>query len=78
MSKEHPVTQAVKSLWLFASPENGEEGFTVGSNGVTRIEQTVKSGMYADIPYLRVWRGEYCLGEYCQHNIMGITFSETD
>lgn len=74
--KEHLIKQEIKSLWLFCTPENGEEGYTVGSSGVTRIEATQKSGMHADIPYLRIWKGDVCLGEFCQHNILGITFME--
>jgi hypothetical protein len=72
--KEHPVEQEVKSLWLFCSQENGEEGYTVGSGGVTRIEKTTKSGLHNDIAYFRIWKDGECLGEFCQHNIVGVTF----
>jgi len=56
----------------------GIETHQVGRNdgqGVTRIEACTKSGMYADIPYVRVWAGEDILAEYCQHNIIGVTFA---
>jgi len=69
---EHPVNQEILSI------ETDKEGFhyTVGNNGVTRIEATVKSGMHSHVPYIRVWKGETCLAEFCQHNIVGVYFKE--
>jgi len=54
----------------------GEEtvGFSVGTNGVTRIEQIEKDGMYCAIPYLRVWKGDAVAAEFCQHSIVGAYF----
>lgn len=46
----------------------------VGHQEVTRIEGTSKSGMYADIPYIRVWRGNTLAAELCQHNVQAVTF----
>jgi hypothetical protein len=53
----------------------GADAYRVGRYGVTRIEQCEKSGMYANIPYIRVWSGEKVLAEMCQHNIICITFT---
>lgn len=50
--------------------------FCVGRNGVTRIEPIEKSGMHANIPYVRVWKGDAPVAEYCQHNIVGVIFKE--
>lgn len=52
----------------------GVEKYTLGYNDVTFIEQFEKSGEYADIPYVRVWKGEQPHSEYCQHRIMGVYF----
>ncbi len=52
------------------------EGYSVGLNGVTRIEPCDKPGMYCDIPYLRVWRGDVAVAEFCSHNIVGTYFEE--
>ena len=49
-------------------------GYTVGRSGVTRIEACTKSGMHADIPYVRVWKGEIAAAEFCQHQIQGVYF----
>ena len=69
---EHPVSQVIESLSVT------EEGtfYRVGSGGVTKIEATQKSGMHSHIPYIRVWKGETCLAEFCQHNIVGVYFKE--
>lgn len=65
---EHPVKQPIRRIF------SGGDWYTVGFNGVTRIEATTKSGMYADIPYIRVWGGDKCLAEFCQHSIDGVYF----
>jgi hypothetical protein len=82
MSAEHPVEQTIIAVQI--SPDhNGEEGrgYGVGLSKpfgkvrpCTRIEATTKSGMHADIPYIRVWNGDACIGELCQHSIVGIYF----
>jgi hypothetical protein len=68
---EHPVNQVISAIEITA-----EDFYRVGSSGVTRIEATTKSGMHADIPYVRVWRGESAIAEFCQHNIICVYFSE--
>lgn len=54
--------------------DHNDTSYTVGKDGVTRIEATVKSGMYADIAYVRVWAGDKPVAEFCQHNIVGVYF----
>ena len=72
---EHPVQQQIDGIVLDAI-ESSQEAFWVGRSGVTWIEATTKSGMHADIPYVRVWSGETCLAEFCQHNIVGVYFAK--
>ena len=71
---EHPVKQPINAIDVFLSDEDSIV-YRVGGNGVTRIEACTKSGMYADIPYVRVWKGDVCAGEFCQHNIVGVYFA---
>lgn len=71
---EHPVEQEIAWLQVDTIPDAHGSWTVGGPPGVTRIEAYTKSGMYADIPYLRVWKGDECLAEYCQHNIVGIGF----
>ena len=84
MSIEHPIKQ--KIIAAIISPDGPNDAQTlpwrrafrvwvVGCLGVTRIESTTKSGMHADIPYIRVWKGDVAAAEYCQHNIIGIEFA---
>lgn len=58
------------------NPFEGDGGccWWVGYNGVTRIEAFTKSGMHADIPYVRVWKGDQPYAEFCQHNVVGVYF----
>lgn len=67
---EHPIKQKIEHIAI-----DDEGSHTVGRNGVTRIEACTKSGMHADIPYVRVWNGDVCIAEFCQHNIVGVYFS---
>lgn len=69
MSVEHPVEQPIRSVEI-----DDESSYTVGSGSVTRIEATTKSGMYADLAYVRVWAGDVALAEFCQHNVKGVYF----
>lgn len=70
---EHPIAQKIKSVTIVEWAD-GCEAYAVGKNGVTLIEATTKSGQYANIPYIRVWQGDTCLMEVCQHNILGVYF----
>lgn len=67
---EHPVQQKIAHIAI-----DDEGSHTVGRNGVTRIETCTKSGLHADIPYIRVWNDDVCIAEFCQHNILGVYFS---
>ena len=62
--------QEVKSVHIT------DEGtfYEVGKLGVTKIEQGEKSGMYANIPYLRVYADEKVIAEMCQHNVVLVVF----
>ena len=68
-----PTNQPIRMIVV---SQRGEEtvGFSVGTNGVTRIEPIEKDGMYCTIHYLRVWRGDSVAAEFCQHNIVGAYF----
>lgn len=69
---EHPVTQTIDGIDI----DQSESGYCVGHNGVTRIEACTKSGMHADIPYIRVRSGDVAIAEFCQHNIVGVYFAK--
>lgn len=71
----HPVQQPIREIDVYIDADNDPVFFSVGKNGVTRIEATVKSGTYADIPYIRVWNGDVAIAEFCQHNIVGVYFA---
>jgi hypothetical protein len=74
---EHPVKQAITAIDIDTIPEV-QGSYLVGRNGVTRIEACTKSGLHADIPYVRVWAGDVCLAEFCQHNIVGVYFAKSE
>lgn len=75
---EHPVEQPIRSIQIDTIAGLGPDGdgntYFVGDHGVTRIEACQKSGLHANIPYVRVWAGDTCLAEFCQHNIVGVYF----
>ena len=71
---EHPVDQPIKSVIVCMDGPNDVERWVVGFGGVTHIDATTKSGMHANIPYVRVWKGDLAAAEYCQHNIIGVEF----
>jgi hypothetical protein len=71
---EHPVEQPIREIDVYLS-EEGSIGYRVGVLGVTRIEACTKSGLHAHIPYVRVWKGDVCEAEFCQHNIVGVYFT---
>lgn len=77
---EHPVAQPIKAVDVFDG--NYEAGLVIGSFEVgrncTRIEATTKSGMHADIAYVRVWSGDTAIAEFCQHNIAGLYFAKAE
>ena len=72
---EHPVTGQEISVIYWAAPEGVCPYFRVGTDGVTRIEKTKKSGMHADIAYVRVWAGDQVISEFCQHQLSAVFFA---
>ncbi len=70
---EHPVQQPIRAIEIDNIPES-QAAYIVGQNGVTRIEGCIKPGVYSNIPYVRVWKGDVCEAEFCQHNIVGVYF----
>jgi hypothetical protein len=76
---ELPLTEWIASIEIERiETDQNESGFTVGRNGVTRIEAFEKSGMHANIPYVRVWIGESAVAEFCQHQIVGVYFRQSN
>lgn len=75
MMEEHPVKQAIRAIEIDTIPDV-QGGYQVGRNGVTRIEACQKSGLHANLPYVRVWKGDVCEAEFCQHNIVGVYFAQ--
>lgn len=73
---EHPVKQEIEHVQVYGDYATGQ-WYGIGVAGVTRIEACTKSGMHADIPYVRVWKGDVAVAEFCQHSIVGIYFRET-
>lgn len=72
---EHPTEQEIESI-AWTGPE-GVTYFRMGE-GVTRIDVAYKDGgEYVSIPYIRVWNGDQCLAEFCQHKIIGVFFKVT-
>ncbi len=69
---EHPVEQEISKV-VVAQGHGWSESYQTGTE-VTRIEACHKSGLHADIPYVRVWENEKCVAEFCQHNIVGVYF----
>lgn len=71
--EEHPIQQPIRAIDIDMIPDV-QGGYAVGRNGVTRIEACQKSGLHANLPYVRVWKGAVCEAEFCQHNIVGVYF----
>lgn len=72
----HPIDQPIHEIDVYIGDECREYR-AVGINGVTRIEACEKPGPYCAIPYLRVWKGDVCEAEFCQHNIIGVYYAPT-
>lgn len=73
----HDVAQPIMHLIVrYDNYEHGAQGigYIVGVDGVTRIEACMKNGEYAHIPYLRVWAGDHCISEFCQHHVAAVFF----
>lgn len=81
---EHPIKQPIDAITVWNGTEGlvetgayEPEAYRIGYAGVTRIEACTKSGLHAYIPYVRVWRGDKAVAEFCQHNIVGVYFAGT-
>lgn len=71
---EHPVKQKITRIQI---DNVVGDGYIVGTGGITIIEACTKSGMHADIPYIRVWQGDVAIAEFCQHQIVGVYFEQS-
>ena len=77
MSVEWSSTEniKIKSVVVKTLDDGSEVSYTVGGvSGVTKIEQIEKSGMYSNIPYVRVYKDDSIVAEMCQHNIESVHF----
>lgn len=73
--EEHPIQQPIVEVDAYTDADGDLSFYKVGRNDVTRIEACQKSGLHANLPYIRVWKGEHCFVEFCQHNIIGVYFA---
>ena len=71
----HVIEQAIREIDIYTDADSDVLCFAVGRRGVTLIEAFTKPGLHCDIPYVRVWKGDDCEAEFCQHNIVGVYFS---
>jgi hypothetical protein len=77
--EEHPIHQPIRGIDVYLDGGTDMVSYFVGArSGVTRIEACQKSGLHANIPYVRVWKGDVCEAEFCQHNIVGVYFAEAE
>jgi hypothetical protein len=65
--------QSIRAIEIDTIPDV-QGAYLVGRNGVTQILLVMKPGMYSDIPYVRVLKGDAIEAEFCQHNIVGTYF----
>lgn len=74
----HSVEQKIDRIDIACAPDF-EIYVRVGkyfeSSLITRIEATAKPGSNAYVPYVRVWAGDHCVAEFCQHNLVGVYFA---
>lgn len=71
---EHPVKAPIRMIQVPCDETGNPREFIVGRAGVTRIEACTKSGLHADIPYVRVWSDQQAVAEFCQHSLSGVYF----
>ncbi len=77
----HAVKQPIREVIItYDDYQNHVIGlaYCVGMDGVTRIEPCLKSGEYSNIPYLRIWSGDRCVAEFCQHKVAAVHFAKDD
>lgn len=75
MSDDHPVNQPIAHTQIPCDEHGNPVDYIVGKNEVTRIEACSKGGEFCTIPYIRVWAGEMCLVEFCQHRASFVRFA---
>ena len=71
---EHPIKQPIRMIQVPCDEHGNPKDYIVGRQGVTRIEATTKSGLHADVAYIRVWCGDKAAAEFCQHSLSGVYF----
>ncbi len=72
-----PVDQEIDAVFAIEGDRvRHDEYYRVGFNGVTRIEKTFKCGSMAAMPYVRIWKGDVAVAEFCQHQIIGVYYEE--
>ena len=71
---EHPVKQKIVAVRL-PQKEGWISEYEVGKRSVTHMEACEKSGPYTYIPYIRIWSGDTCLAEVCQHGTIAVYFA---
>lgn len=64
----------IECVYTTGDPVDRVPSFSVGHGGITRIEKWTKSGSMASLPYVRVWRGDVLVAEFCQHALAGVYF----
>jgi hypothetical protein len=74
MASEFPVKQAIAKIIVPDAGCGNPAEYIVGKN-CTLIDAVLKSGEYCFLPYLRVWVGKTCIGEFNQHKITGLWFA---
>lgn len=74
MSAPHTIEQPIREIDIYTDADGDLFYHSVGRMGVTRIEAFDKPGLHCDIPYVRVWKGDVCEAEFCQHNIIGVYY----
>lgn len=73
MRHEWPIEAPIREIDVYLSDEDSTY-YRVGKDEVTLIEPCVKPGLHSNLPYVRVWKGDVCEAEFCQHNIVGVYF----
>ena len=74
MSGANPIKQAISATQIPSDQHGNPIDYIVGQN-CSRIEACEKPGEYCNIPYIRVWAGDECLAEFCQHKAAFVLFA---
>lgn len=76
MSDTDPIDPAQRSIRMVVASDIKNEVYRLGMSGVTHIEETIMPGLYGNLPYIRIWKGDIVYAEFCQHGIYGVYFDE--